>query len=142
MSDQEKIAWTTLLAGIAGMVSFVGVVLLHVLSEQPVGEANYSIAMVGCLLLMAIPVFVVQTVLHFRDEYNAQGADERDRDIARRADQIKFQILSFACVIVLSLVFTGAAYFWIATVMASGFILALLSGAWTQISGYRRGLAA
>ena len=142
MSDQEKVAWTTLVAGIAGMVAFIGVVLFHVLGKQPVGESNYSFAMIGCLLLMVLPVFATQTMLRSKGEGDAQGPDERDRDIARRADQIKFQILSFACVIVLSMTFTGTAYFWIATALLSGFSVALISGAWVQISGYRRGLPA
>lgn len=140
MSDQEKIALTTLVAGIAGMVSLIGVVLFHVLAEAPVGESNYSVAMIGCLVLMVLHAFVVQAVLHYKGEDDAQSPDERDRDIARRADQIKFQILSFACVIVLSMAFTGTAYFWIATTLLGGFSVALISGAWVQINGYRRGL--
>lgn len=134
--------WTTLLAGIAGMVSFVGVVLFYLPGEQPVGESSYSFAMKGCLLLMVIPVFVVQMMLRSRCEDEAQSPDERDREIARRADQIKFQILSFVCVVVLSMAFTGTEYFRIATALASGFILALISGAWVHINGYRRGLPA
>lgn len=141
MSDQEKLSWTTLVSGTAGMIALVGVVVFHVLGERTVGESNYSMAMIGCLVLMAAPVFVLQVVLHYRED-DEQAPDERDRDIARRADQIKFQVLSFACVIVLSMAFTGAAYFWIATALMSGFSVALISGAWVQVSAYRHGLAA
>ena len=142
MSDQEKLAWTTLVAGIAGMVSLLGVVLFHVLGKRPLGESNYSMAMIACLLLMVLPAFVVQTALHYKGEVDTQSPDERDRDIARRADQLKFQILTFTCVIVLSMAFTGTAYFWIATTLLSGFSVALICGAWVQVSGYRRGLVA
>ena len=142
MSDQEKLSWTTLVSGTAGMIALVGLVVFHVLGERTVGESNYSMAMIGCLVLMVLPAFVVQAVLHYKGEDDAQSPDERDRDIARRADQIKFQILSFACVIVLSMAFTGAAYFWIATALMSGFSVVLISGAWVQVSAYRHGLAA
>lgn len=140
MSDEEKVAWVTVAAAGLGMLAFITAVLLHTMGGSPVGEQNYSLPMIACIFVMAVPVGVARGLLLRNQKETITGPDERDRDIARRADQAKFQILLFVCVIVLSMAFTGTEHFWIASTVFAGLGLSLLVGAGMQISGYRRGV--
>jgi hypothetical protein len=140
MSNEERVAWVTVVAGGVGMLAFATVILVHALDGSPLGEQRYSIPMIMCLFVMAVPVWTTRWHLLRSDEETDTGPDERDREIARRADQAKFQVLLIACVIVLSMAFTGAEHFWIASFVFAGLGLSVLVGAGMQISGYRRGV--
>lgn len=77
-----------------------------------------------------------------RSQREEDGPDERDRDIARRGDQARYQILLCMCVPVLSMAFSGTEHFWIATAVFAGLGTSYLVGAGVQIGGYRRGVPA
>ena len=140
MSNEERVAWATIAAGGVGMLAFATVVLLQTLGGGPLGEQNYSIPMIMCLFVLAVPVWAMRLHPLRSDEETGTGPDERDREITRRADQAKYQVLLFACVIVLSMAFTGAGHFWIASTLFAGLGLSVLVGAGMQVSGYRRGV--
>lgn len=142
MPDEEKVAWATVASAGLGMLAFAVVVLLRVLDGTRVGDQPYSFPMIGCMFLIVVPVWVIRAVLLKRNAGTAMGPDERDRDIARRADQAKFGILLMACVIVLALAFNGSDHFWIASAVFAGLGLSFLGGGAVQINGYRRGIPA
>ncbi|MDQ0095717.1 hypothetical protein [Paeniglutamicibacter psychrophenolicus] len=140
MSSEERVAWVGVASGSAGMLVFVALALIHALGDGRLAGQNYTIPMILCVFVMVAPVWIVRGLLARGRKKTDLGPDERDRDIARRADQAKFQVLLFACVVVLSMAFTGTEHFWIASTVFAGLGFSLLVGAGVQIAGYRRGV--
>src|SRR3954462_401830 len=130
MSSEERVAWVSFVAGGIGMLAFVTVVLIHSMGGSATGEQDYSIPMIMCIFAMVVPVWVSRGLISRERKAAVLGPDERDREIARRAAQVKFQVLLIACVIVLSMVFSGADHFWIASTVFAGLGFSALVGSW------------
>ncbi|MFL4473179.1 hypothetical protein ACIPVK_04195 [Paeniglutamicibacter sp. MACA_103] len=141
MPDEEKVAWATLGSFGLGMLAFAALVVVRLLGGIPVSEQSYSIPILICMMVMTVPVMVMRAILSRGSGDTDLGHDERDREITRRSDQSRYRVLLLACVVVLSMTFSGTEHFWIASVVFAGLGLSYLVGAAVQISGYRRGVA-
>lgn len=142
MADEEKVAWMTIVSAGIGMMVFAAVVLLSDVAGRATGEQSYSLPMLACVFVMVVPVWVMRAVVLKRNGGENVGADERDLEISRRADQAKFRVLLFSSVIVLSLAFNETGYFWIALAIFAGLGFSGIVGAVVQLSGYRSGVRA
>ncbi|GAA5227963.1 hypothetical protein [Paeniglutamicibacter antarcticus] len=142
MADEEKVAWTTVVSAGIGMLAFAAVVLLCNVAGSVVGEQNYSLQMLACVFVMAVPVWVMRAVLLKSSGGEGVGADERDLEITGRADQAQFRVLLLSSAIVLSLAFNETEHFWIASTIFAGLGLSVIVGAVVQLRGYRSGVRA
>lgn len=142
MASEEKMAWMTVASAGIGMLAFAAVVLLYHVAGSAVGEQNYSLPMLTCVLVMAVPAWVMRAVLQKRSGGQDLGTDERDLEIARRADQAKFRVLLFSSAIVLSLALNETEHFWIASTIFAGLGFSVMVGAVVQLRGCRSGVRA
>lgn len=142
MADEERFSWVTVVSCGLGMLAFAVTVLMRVSRGTAVEQQNFSMPMIICMLVMSAPILAAKAWVGTRSQREKDGPDERDRDIARRGDQARYQILLCTCVPVLSMSFSGTGHFWIATAVFAGLGTSYLVGAGVQIAGYRRGVPA
>ncbi|GAA1870095.1 hypothetical protein GCM10009715_16370 [Paeniglutamicibacter psychrophenolicus] len=142
MADEERISWVSVVSCGLGMLAFAGVVLMRVIGGTAVAEQNYSMPMIACMAVMMVPILAAKIWTGTRNQDKEDGPDERDREIARRGDQARYQVLLATCVPVLSMAFSGAEHFWIAAAVFAGLGTSFIVGAGVQIGGYRRGVPA
>lgn len=139
MSYDEKNAWAF---GVIALLTY-GAYVVWVLTQArdvPLVEVDYAWAMIAAIVAAVVLGILASIVIAMANPQEARIRDERDREIARRGDQVgqSFVVMGGIAVVVLAML--EAPYFWIANVMYLAFMLSALLGTATKAAGYQRGL--
>ncbi|GAB3235765.1 hypothetical protein GCM10027447_33640 [Glycomyces halotolerans] len=130
----ERYAWGYLTTAIAVPTVYFAIMLGR-LSDTPADEIAFQLP-----LLIAIGASIVLNMfLAPAPRRGRDRTDERDTDIAHRAQRIGYYTLSVAMVAPFALVMLEAPYFWIAGAVYLAYVVSAVVESIVKIAAYRRG---
>ncbi|MET9508111.1 hypothetical protein ABZX62_06465 [Streptomyces flavidovirens] len=138
MAFEEKRAWSMVLVAIGAYAVYLAVVLGRP-GDAPLAEAPYVSALlwtVGAAIAANIALHVTLAALSPGD---ANGKDQRDREIHRFAEHVGQSFVVIGGVAGLVLAMAGHDQFWIANAIYLAFVLSSVLGSTAKIVSYRLG---
>ncbi|MDF2554858.1 MAG: hypothetical protein K0R60_753 [Microbacterium sp.] len=142
MAYQERNAWASLIASIAGAIVYL-VIISTSLAVVPVDRVDWFWPMLWTIAGSIAGAIVISTILGIvhgvREPGGANLSDIRDRDIARTGDRVGQAFLVLAGLAALLLCAAEADWFWIGNTVYAGFALSAVFGGVTRVIVYRRG---
>jgi hypothetical protein len=140
MPFQEKSAWSTLLIAVAVIVAYPLALSSRTPDPALISEVNYVWPMLSAALGWIVASIVLHIAIAAVSPAEANIQDERDREVARFADNIGFYLLSLAAVGGIALAMLEFPHFWIANGLFGALALSALLSSVARIVAYRRGL--
>lgn len=144
MVYHERVAWSTLIASVAG-VAVYAVLVFRQADGGELARVDWLPAMLwaigGSILASILLSILWGIVAGLRDPEAATASDIRDLDIGRMGSRVEHAILIIAGLGVIALCAVGADVFWIANTMFLGFAVSAIVGGIARVIAYRRGLA-
>jgi hypothetical protein len=140
MPFQEKSAWSTLLIALVVVVAYPLTLSGRAPDPARITEVNYIWLMLSAALAWIVASIVLHIVIAASSPAEANIEDERDREVARFADNIGFYLLSFSAVGGIALAMLELPYFWIANGLFGALVLSALLSSAARIVAYRRGV--
>lgn len=140
MPFQEKSAWSTLIIAVVVMTVYSLSLVGRVPDLGSVTDVNYVWSMISAAIGWIVASIVFHIIIAASSPAEANIQDERDREVARFADNIGFYLLSFSAVGGIALAMLEYPHFWIANGLFAALALSALLSAMARIVAYRLGV--
>lgn len=140
MSFEEKSTWVMLALVTLVYGGYFTVVLGDIAALESVSDIAYRGLMLGTVVVLVVLATISHIVIAISNPSDADGSDERDREINRFGEYVGGYVLGVGALVGLGMAMFEMDHFWIANAILAGLVVSEIVSGLTKIIAYRRGL--
>ncbi|MDQ2583231.1 hypothetical protein CKY47_04375 [Saccharothrix yanglingensis] len=137
MSYEEKGTWVYLVVTLVTYGGYAALLLGR--AGDDLAATPYVGLMIGAVIASMVLAIVVRILVEVVRPSDRHRADERDRDIDMRGEQVAGGVLGFGMILPLALAMAEAPHFWIANAIYAVFTAWAVATSAVKLVAYRRG---